>query len=196
VAHELARVDLFTAIHKGLRVLLFDLTAAAARLDHQRSEAVDVVVAEVERAIGFLDEHAEHEERHVAAALRGVAPEVEAALAAEHRALEARHRDAAAAAFALAGAAPVRRGREARRLCHVLDQLTAAHLLHMHREETAANQALWGALDDLQLMAIRARLIGGIAPARLAEWRALVLPALDPTERRLLTTHPPAPPAP
>jgi hypothetical protein len=194
---EKNRVDLYTVIHKGIRAMLFDLAASAARLDCERAPDVDLFVSRVERALGFLEEHAEKEDKNLLPVLQTIAPEVEATLAAEHHALDALQERVAAAAYALATAEPSGQSSAAAHLCRLINQLTSAHLGHMNREETEANQALWAAFDDLQLMAIQARIIGSITPVRLAEWMEFVIPALNPVERRVMSAHrPPAPATP
>jgi hypothetical protein len=177
------RVDLYTTIHKGIRALLFDVTAAAARLDASRDEDVDDLVDRVERLLRFLDEHAEHEDAEVLPAVRRVAPAIEAGLAADHRALDGLQQQVGIAAEALAVADGDERPALAADLCRRLNQLTAAHLSHMHREETEANPALWAGFGDEELLAIQLRIIGDIAPDRFEEWMTFVLPALSPAER-------------
>jgi iron-sulfur cluster repair protein YtfE (RIC family) len=180
------RLDLFTTIHRGLRVLLFDVARAAARIDAARDDEVDALVSQVERLLEYLDEHAGNEDRHILPALRTVAPELEAFFAADHRRLDALQRRVGAAAGALELAAPADRAAAAAALARGLNELVAAHLAHMHREETDANAALWGRLADEELLAIQGRIVGGIPPERRAEWMELVLPAVSPAERRRL----------
>ena len=151
-----ARVDLFTLIHKGLRALLFDLSAAAARLDVERTDEVDALVARVDRGLGFLDEHAAHEDRHIMPVLRIVAPAVEAELAGEHRRLEALGSQVSELAYQLASAVAAERPPLAAGLCRLLNALTSGHLAHMEREEAEANHALWETVDDAELLIIMA----------------------------------------
>lgn len=184
------RVDLYTTIHKGIRSLLFETTTAAARLDPLQDASVDALVAQLERVVGFLEEHAEHEDREVLRALRAIAPDLEASLAAEHQRLDDLQHRVIVAGEALTVAGPATRAVRAAELCRLLNQLTAAHLAHMHREETEANGALWGALDDGELLAIQHRIVGSIAPARHDEWMSFALPAMSPAERLRMTGAP------
>jgi Hemerythrin HHE cation binding domain len=150
-ARGTARVDLFTLLHEGLRELLSELGAAAAGLDVERTEDVDALVERVEQGLGLFDEHAEHEERHIMPLLRIVAPAVEAALAVEHRRLDALRSQVSEAAYQLASAPAAERPPLAAQLCLLLDALTAGQLGHMDTEETEGNRALWAALDDDEL---------------------------------------------
>jgi len=180
------RVDMFTTIHKGVRAMLFELAVEAARVDLRDDAAVAGLVARVTRTCTFLDEHAHHEDVHIVPALRRATPEVATALDVEHRMLETIQAEVTRVAGVLATAPVVERGAIGGQLVRLLNRLIAAQLAHMGREETDANEALWGAFTDPELAAIREGLIGTIPPARYAEWRELLAPALNPIERGLV----------
>jgi hypothetical protein len=182
----MSRVDLFTVIHKGVRALLFELALDTARVDPNATRAVDALVERIERALGFLDEHAAHEDLHVLPLVRSVAPALAAELAAEHRALDVVQIEVERAADALALAELSNRPAAAAALALVVNHLTAVQLIHMTREETEVNVALWAAVSDADLAAIRTRMIESIPRARYAEWMQIVGPALNPVERRLV----------
>jgi hypothetical protein len=181
------RPDFFTAIHKGVRSMLFELSLEAARLDTSSLAAVDELAERVERTLSFLEEHAEHEDNHVLPALRTIAPELATRLAADHRALDARHHAITRAAEELAVTPEPSRPVAAADLARMIDELVALHLSHMQREEIEANTALWAALDDEELFAIRGRIVSNIPTERYVEWMKFVLPALSPAERRAMT---------
>lgn len=184
------RVDLFTLIHKGVRALLFDISTEAARIDLRSDIAVDGMLEQITRALGFLDEHAHHEDTHVLPVLRAVAPDLANSLGVDHRVLDAIQTEVECAAEKLAAAQPADRGPLGAQLVRLLNRLTAAHLTHMGREETEASSALWAALDDTELAAVRARLVGSIPTARYAEWMQMIAPALNPVERSLVVGAP------
>jgi len=163
------RVDLYALIHDGIRALLADLGAAAARLDLERIDQVDELTCRIERALGLLDQHAAHEDLHLMPLLRTLAPVVEAHLADDHRRLEALQSEVASAGYALAAAVPEERPVIAARLCQLLDALATGHIAHMDREETEANQALWMALGDAELISIRARIAGDLTATPATE---------------------------
>lgn len=185
-----SRIDLYTTIHKGIRALLFDLAASAARLDPADGPAIRSMVDQVDRTVRFLEEHSDHEERHVMPELRVVAPEVEASLARDHEHLEELAADVTRAAHQLARADRPEAAQVAKHLCRLVNQLTAAHLAHMHREETEANEALWSGFEDPGLAAIHGHIVASISPERMAEWMEFVLPAVSPAEREMMTARP------
>jgi hypothetical protein len=180
------RVDLFSTIHKGVRALLFELSTEAARLDVNSTPAVDALVARVERVLGFLEEHAHTEDTYILTELRALDPLLADELACEHRALDAAQTEVALAAEAVALADLSQRPVAGTRLVRVVNHLVALHLLHMNREETEVNAALWAGRGDAELAALREALRGGLSRERYAEWIAVVTPAMNPVERRLV----------
>lgn len=171
-ARPSARVDLYGPDHEGLRALLFDLGAAAARLDVERTEDVDELVSRVERVLELLDEHAAHEDGRLMPVLHALSPAVESVLAEEHRRLDAMQVEVAQAAYLLAAAAPEDRPPVAAHLCRLIDMLIAGHLLHMNREETDANHVLWATFDDAELLSIGEGTAGAVLFGRPTPTRA------------------------
>jgi hypothetical protein len=53
----------------------------------------------------------------------------------------------------------------------------------MGREEREVNAVLWAHLDDAAIARISASIVADIAPARMAEWGAIIAPAINATER-------------
>ena len=177
------RVDMFTTIHKGLRVMLFDLATDAARIDLQSSIAVDLLVERIQRAIAFLDEHARHEDMHILPAVRAAAPELARQLGIDHLVIDAVQTEVEMCAEALAAAPAHQRYPIGAQLSRLLNRLIVQHLAHMGREETEANDALWAVHSDDDLAALRTRLVGDIPPDRYSEWMVMLIPAMDPVER-------------
>src|SRR5688572_27133428 len=96
--HTTVPFDLYRDIHKAIRVALFDVTAAAGRLDSSDRTARVAHAATVRDLVRFLVVHAEHEEVHLDGPIRAVLPDRADAIAAEHVALEARMVDLVALA--------------------------------------------------------------------------------------------------
>ena len=90
------------------------------------------------------------------------------------------------AARALALAPAGERGTAGKHLMRVVNQLVSMQLLHMNHEETVVNAVLWGAFGDAELVAMRTRSVERIPDHRHAEWRAVLVPVVDPAERRVL----------
>ena len=180
------RVDLFTTVHKGIRALLFDISTEAARIDLASCIAVDGLADRIHQLIAFLDEHAHHEDLHVVPAVALVAPDLARSLGVEHLALDALQVEVQITADGLACADVDGRMIVGAQLSRAINRLIAAHLSHMHREETEVNAVLWAAYADADLAGIRARLVGSIPTDRYAEWMLMIAPALSPVERSLV----------
>jgi hypothetical protein len=65
-------------------------------------------------------------------------------------------------------------------------RLCCEHLRHMEREEQEANRMLQAHRTDDELGALHQRIVGSIAPERVARWLELILPAASAPERREL----------
>ncbi len=183
------RTDLFLPIHKGLRRLLFDLGGRLARADFADAKEVRQVLDQMEATLAFLKEHAHLEDTHVLVELRRVAPRVAAEIAAEHAHLESLERSLTREAGILALSAGREREMAGARLLGLWNRFVAAHLAHMDREETEANEALWAHLSEEELLGVRGRTAAALGPERLAAWAEVVLPALNPKERAALAAH-------
>lgn len=180
------RFDLFTPIHKALRALLFDAMQQVARCDFALAPEAAAVAAALLRLSGFLAEHADHEERVILPEIARLSGELATDLRAAHARVGGLEHEVVRLAERLAGAAPKERLSLGRRLHDALGTLLAEQLLHLKREETELNRLLWAHRTDAELAALHERIVAAIPPARLQEWLALLLPAVNGPERRAL----------
>lgn len=177
------RHDLYTPIHKGVRALLFQTASLADRTDPEDPDEAAAAVAAARALVRLLESHARHEDREVMPALERLAPEVHAELQAEHARTEGLAGEVLATLDRIVGAPAAERPSLGRRLHDQLWRLAAEHLRHMAREETQAMPALWAHLSDEAIAAIHQRILSSIPPAEMAEWGAVLLPALSLPER-------------
>lgn len=169
------RVDVFTAIHKGLRREMYETGARLERTNFadplDKSAALDAL----ERTRGFFDEHLMLEDRFFAPLVKAAAPPVLAqALSEQHRAHEELSRALSAAASAITaaeGAVAVGLGVA---LCKRFNTLVADQSAHMNLEEREANAALWAAYSDEQLAAARAEVQAFLPPPRYGQWLEII----------------------
>jgi len=185
------RYDLYSNAHKGIRSQLFEAAALVACTDLASPDLTNTeectrVRASLERLLGFLEEHAAHEDAILHPELARLAPELATELAGAHARLEGLQGEVARLAGRLTGAAPEERRALGRRLHEKLNQLVAEHLVHMAREECEANRMLWAHRTDAELIALHRRLVASVPPPRQAEWFAIMLPAMNPSERAAL----------
>src|SRR5262245_26513964 len=188
------RTDIFTPIHKGLRRNLFETAIALGRTDFTSPEETAAVEKLVAACLGFLREHAEHEDRYVLPEIACLAPELAAAIAEEHPELEraAIAIDSLWPRFAPLG--PEERQAMGGELARRFQALVAMHLRHMDREEREVNAVFWARLDDSDLAAMSRRIVVKIPPARLLTWQQDVLfPAWSAPERAAAAARQPSP---
>lgn len=175
--------DLYRDIHKGIRTELFDVTAAAGRLDP--SDRVERVAhaTRVREVVQFLVSHAEHEDRHIEPALRAVAPELAEEIHVDHVALDATMGDlidVADLAFA--------DGRhDARAAVHelylALGDFTARYLRHQSTEERTVMPRLFEALGFDAVLMVHRAILADIAPDEMGASLAVMLPAMNADDR-------------
>jgi len=180
------RLDLFLAVHKGIRAELFETTRLVARTDFSRLAEVQIAAARVQRTFGFLEEHAHHEDEAIFAELQRYAPELCAELQSEHSRIDGLMLEIVRLLARLQEAAAAERAALGRRLYALLGTFVAEYLRHMEREEGETNLRLWAHFSDEQLGAIQGRIIAAFEPARLAQWMELIVPELNATEREEL----------
>lgn len=82
----MARIDLYSTVHKGLRAELCQVATLAGRTDFARAEEADAAALAARRLVGHLETHAALEDREVMPELARGAPELHAELESEHRA--------------------------------------------------------------------------------------------------------------
>ena len=181
------RIDLFAVIHKAIRSELFAATTLAARTDFEAGAEAARAAAAARALVGKVEEHASLEDAVVLPELAAIAPELHAAIAGDHGRLDALHREVVSVAARIeAAAAGAERAALGRRLHDRLARLAAEHLLHMQREETEVNRALWAHRSDDALRALHGRILARIAPDRMSAWLAIMVAAASLPERRAL----------
>ncbi len=182
----MTRLDLFLAVHKGIRAELFEMARQVARSDFSELAEARAAEARVQRCFGFLEEHARHEDEVILRELQPLAPVLCAELHNEHSRIDGLMLEVVRLLSRLEPAAPAERVALGRRLHGALGCFLAEYLRHMEREEGEVNRMLWANRSDEQLGELHSRIVGSIEPARMGEWIELILPELNASERALL----------
>jgi hypothetical protein len=176
------RVDLFTAIHKGIRALVYDQSSALQSADLGDETEGPATLARVEHTLELLHEHSVHEDRFVFSELRRFDPGLVDELQGAHRTIGKKIdavRAAAAQTRAATKAAKLETGAEVNRR---FNELIAFYLSHNNDEERRAVAATASHFTDEELTAMRLGIQGSQAPERAAEWASWMLPALNVPE--------------
>jgi Hemerythrin HHE cation binding domain len=177
------RDDLFTYIHKGLRLGLFDITVQAGCTDWADPAQVTDLGERWRGLLTLLRAHGDHEDRHILRLLDSHDPFATEPTAEQHRDLDDLLDDLAnrfEAVLAAPGMAP---GLD---LYRDLARFVAAYLTHMHDEETRVMGRIWACCTDEEIAGARQRFMAGMSPQVQALSLEYTLPALDGPTRTAL----------
>jgi hypothetical protein len=180
---RLVAVDLYRDIHKGLRTRLFDITAAAGRVDPSDRSAKQAVAVELDDVIDVLNLHAHHEDATIQPVLVDQLPDLAERIEADHHTLEGRLvilRDLAAES-ADAPAVPARLAAHA--LYLEVASFTSAYLAHQATEETVVMPAIEDAVGVEACAALHHAIVSSIPPGEMAKSLAFMLPAMNVDDR-------------
>ena len=175
-----ARYDLYSAIHRALRLLMTDTLARLGRLDVNDRHELTGALQQLEATLRLSRNHLAHENQFVHAAIEARQPGATQAIGSEHQ--EQLDTIAALQAEAAAlGHAPTTPA--ALRLYRHLSRYVSDAFEHMHAEETQLNPILWAHYADDQILAIEHEATDAATPeerALILRWMTL---AVTPIER-------------
>ena len=188
-----ARDDLFTHIHKGLRLGLFDMTVRTGRTNWADLVQVTELGERWRGLLTLLRAHGDHEDQHILRLLDAYDPLATEPIAEQHRDLDDLLDDLAERFETVLATPRMASGLD---LYRDLARFVAAYLPHMHDEETRVMSRIWECCTDEEIAGARQRFMAGTS----AQVRALsieyTLPALDgPARRALVAGLAAAPPA-
>ena len=177
------RDDLFTIIHKGLRLGLFDITVQAGRTDWADPAQVTELGEHWHGLLTLLRAHGDHEDQHILRLLDPYDPFAAEPTAEQHRDLDDLLDDLAERfEGVLAAPGPV----PGLGLYRDLARFVAAYLTHMHDEETRVMGRIWACCTDEEIAGARQRFMAGMSPQVQALSLEYTLPALDGPTRTAL----------
>lgn len=176
-------LDLYKDIHKAIRTELFDVTAAAGRLDPTDCTARVAHAGRVREVVKLLLSHAEHEDHHIEPALRAVAPALAEEIHVDHVGLDAAMGDL----IDLADLAFAEGRHDARAAVHELylslGDFTARYLHHQSTEERVVMPRLFDALGFDAVLVINRAIVASIPPDEMGSSLAIMLPAMNADDR-------------
>lgn len=174
------RLDLYSAIHKALRMAMSDALIRLGRLDTDDGAELADTLGRLGALLDALRAHAARVDAHLHPAIEARRPGASERIAAEHadhveRIATLEAETAALRALPSASAAL--------RLYRHLALFVAANLELMGDEEAQHNALLWDAYSDAELAEIDQRILASIEPAEMAALLALMASAITPAER-------------
>jgi hypothetical protein len=162
-----SRYDMYNNVHKGLRRVLCGLLTDAGSATAAEYPEISSRWLAVEDK---LHAHHEHEDRFIGPHLARIAPALFAQMEREHHAIDQE-------------IAAVRGAASPQAFYRALARFSSIYFAHMAEEEGAFSDALFAAYTDRDLMAIEGELVASIPPAKLGEFMAIMLPAMNLDER-------------
>lgn len=186
LAQGRGRVDLYTSIHKALRMMMCDTLVALGRLDVDDGAAVVAVGQRVFDLLEACQAHLGHENHFVHPAMQSRVGGSSDAAAREHAEHEQHILQLSRLTGALIKSDASERGGLAAALYRALSLFMADNLRHMVDEETTHNAVLWAHYRDDELMALHDALVASIAPPEMLATLRWMVPACNPAERAQL----------
>jgi hypothetical protein len=185
--------DLFTPIHKGLRSMVYNLSGRMQTNDFADLPPTEALLADLEndfavaRAAGcvlcILSNHAVDEDVSIFPEVARHGNGLVTQLIAEHQDLTRREVALALEGRALlALAAPADRVASGIVLNQHANELFAAYIVHMNREDTELVPLMRRHFTDAQMAAMRGKIMGGMPPDRLFAILGWMLPSLNVSE--------------
>ncbi|HSD37057.1 MAG TPA: hypothetical protein VLC92_06090 [Rhodocyclaceae bacterium] len=162
------RVDLYSSIHKALRLFMSDTLAVLGRLDAGDEACLRDALEQLEALLSLLRRHISHETDFVHVAIEARLPGASLRVADEH--LEQLYilSELEVAAHTLRLSAEAQRRSQAHQLYLRFALFVADKLRHMHSEEIGLNAALWAHYSDSELMELHGRMVTNLSPRELA----------------------------
>jgi hypothetical protein len=193
------RPDPLTPIHKGLRSLLYELSARTQRHDFADVAATETLVHQFERgfatarsmncALCIMSAHAGDEDRFVFPDAARYANDLVARLILDHHDLTRREVAIAVAGHELLGlGTPGARLVAGVRLNQALNELLGAYFEHMNREETELLPLMHRHRTDAELDVIRGTIVANAPPEQMLALLGWMLPSMNATELSILLT--------
>ena len=177
------RDDLFTHIHKALRLALFEITAQVSRTDWTNDAAIlearDLWVP----VLALLRAHTHHEDDCILRILDAKDSRVNRRVAEEHIDLDDLLEDLANRFDQVVNDPNNSEGLD---LYRDLARFVAAYLPHLHEEETLVMTSIWDQCSDEEIAATRAALMASMTPAVATTSLEYMVRALDPITRDAL----------
>jgi hypothetical protein len=185
--------DLFTPIHKGLRSMIYGLSARLQTNDFADIASTKALFNDLETDFAIaqsagcilciFSHHAHDEEAAIFSDAAKAGSELVATLIEEHHDLARREAELARSGHRLlAMERPNARAESGIRLNQSANELFAAYLTHMNREESALVPWMRDHFSDAQMAAMQGAIMGRMPPDRLFAIAGWMLPSLNVRE--------------
>lgn len=173
----MARYEVYTPVHKGLRYALGVLTHKASSLNFEDNEKLEAFIKEFEPIAVILHAHAVHEDSHIQTLIDKFIPQYSDRLEAEHHDTEELLNDLENQIQTIQQASVYERQELGREWNHSLNRFVAAYLNHLQTEEIYVQQGLWDNMTDEEIMNLSVAIRSDIQPEQLMIYFRYMIPA-------------------
>ena len=180
---EFVPFDLYRDVHKAIRVGLFDVTAAAGRVDPDDEAARVELAARVRDLVDFLVFHATHEDGHLDGPIARILPEEAAGINADHASLEAEMANLVALGDRVFDGPTATARADAHELYLALARFTSRYLAHQDVEERTVMPALFASYGFDGVVELHEAILAGISPEDMGASLVKMLPAMNVDDR-------------
>jgi hypothetical protein len=186
------RENLFRPIHKGIRLMLYQLGAQLQATDFLNEASSNQLVARLKRDLGnasancilcLMATHSHHEEGDIFSHVRVYDPDAVGLAMREHAEVVAHIHDVSMTCDEVIGLSdPNRRIEVGDRLVQEANDVVALYLSHMNNEEALLVPIMWERFTDEQLRAMRQAFYDHIPLPLFETWMRWTLPAMNTEE--------------
>jgi hypothetical protein len=191
-APHLPHVDVYGAVHKGIRYALLDLLRRMGTVAVSDSSEVDMVLDDLEGAFYLCAAHSAQEERYVHAVIEAESPGALVRLDAAHAGLGELLEQLRETTVAVQCADAESRPGLFRHLYLRYSSFVAHALQHMCEEEFEVQALLERTFSTEKIRSIQQSMLASIGPEELLAFLRVMVPAATPVERVSLLEQPKA----
>lgn len=191
-AAHLPPVDVYGAVHKGIRYALLDLLRRMGTVAPSETSEVDMVLDDLEGAFYLCAVHSAQEERFVHAVIEAENPGALVRIDAAHAGLGEILEQLREATAAVQCAEPDQRPGLFRTLYLRYSSFVAQALQHMCEEEIEVQALLERMFPTEKIRTIQHAMLASIGPEELLAFLRVMVPAATPVERVSLLAAPKA----
>jgi hypothetical protein len=189
---RLPQVDVYGAVHKGIRYALLDLLRRMGTVAPNDGSGVEMVLDDLDGAFYLCAAHSAQEERYVHAVIEAESPGALSGFDAAHAALGEVLESLREATGAVLCAKPAARPGLFRLLYLRYSSFVARALEHMSDEELVVQALLERLFPPERIRDIQINMLGSIGPEELLVFLRVMVPAATPNERAALLASPKA----
>ncbi len=178
----MSRPDLFTAIHKAIRAMVYDAGGRLQTADFADDRAARRTTADLIPVLSLLREHHHTEDEIVFPQVRPFDGALIDGLEAQHRTIETLLAITGDAVSATETAEPASRPEAGTELNKRFNELVAFYLEHLAHEELTIVPVMWEHFTDQELAAIQGSIMASAKPQLALDWLGWMFKGLNRDE--------------